>query len=467
MATTSTSSTTAYDPTSTAAQLATKYTAGTQALLTTQTKAADATASALSKLSSAMGSFEASLSALSTKKSMLINSASFSSAVGTATADASAATGTYNFYVERLATAGQVSYGGISDTAAAGSGSLNVMLADGSNFNVNLNNADKDLDGTLTAKEIATAINVAADNNSRVTAATMTVNGQATLVLTSTATGADNAASLDTSGITNGALKSMLDDPAGKTQLATAQDAVIWLGAKNTGTKLQQASNTFDTIDGVKMTFTKAQAASDDPVTLTVGTDSAATVANVQSFVDAYNKLNSVLADLNAPGDPASGKDPGIFAQDSGLGALRSRITSTLRMASGSQSLPTLGITGQRDGTLALDSGRLTKALAANPNALDDVFGSASASAPKGVLGGLDKLLGQWTSGLNGQISTRRDSVSRLQSTLVTRQATLDDQYNSAYKRYLLQFTSLQQLQSQMSSNSNLFSAMLSGSSSS
>eukprot|EP01036_Dinobryon_divergens_P042185 gene42184-56029_t len=51
-----------------------------------------------------------------------------------APAGPAAVAGTYSFYVEQLATAGQIAYGGISDTAAAGSGSLNVVLADGTVF---------------------------------------------------------------------------------------------------------------------------------------------------------------------------------------------------------------------------------------------------------------------------------------------------------------------------------------------
>ncbi|SFU64085.1 flagellar filament capping protein FliD [Pseudoduganella namucuonensis] len=454
--------TTTYDPATSATQLATAYTSGRQAMLTAQANRTQATGTALTKLNSAMSTFESSLATLSAQKSMVSNSATFSSAVGTATAGPSAAAGVYSFYVETLATAGQVAYGGVTDTSAAGSGSLNVMLADGSNFNVNLTNADKDMDGTLTAQEIATAINVAADNGSRVTASTLTLNGEPTLVLSSVDTGADNAVSLDTGNVTNAALKAMLDDASKQTTLSAAQDAVVWFGPQGTGTRMQQASNTFDVVDDVKITFTQAQAPAAAPVTVTVGLDSSATQANVQSFVDSYNELSKVLADLTASGDPASGKAAGPFAHDSGLIALRNRLTGTLRQLSGDQSLPTFGITAQRDGSLALDGARLKKAIATHPDTLDKIFGSASANAPSGVLGGLDKLMNQWTSSVDGQITQRKSSVSKMQISLMDRQATLDEQYNSAYKRYLTQFSSLQSLQNQMTQNTGLFDAMFS-----
>jgi flagellar hook-associated protein 2 len=457
-----TTSSTTYDPTSTATKLATAYTAGRQAMITAQSSRTMAQSKALSTLSSAMSEFSSALSSFSTQKSMVANSAKFDANVGTATASSTAIAGTYNFYVERLATAGQVSYGGVTDTAAAGSGSLNVVLADGSNFNVNLTNSDNNHDGVLTAQEIASAINQAADNNARVTASTLTVNGEPSLVLTAGNTGADNAVSLDTSGVTNVDLKAILDDPAKQQTLVAAQDAVVWVGAQNTGTRVQQASNTFTLVDNVKMTFTRAQGVGETPATLTVGLDKTATHANVQAFVDAYNKLSSTLANLTAAGDPASGKEPGPFAQDSGLLALRSRMTATLRQLSGGQSLPTFGITGQRDGTIALDSARLDKAISANPAALDSLFGSATVNNESGILGDLDALTNQWTNSVDGQLSQRKSSVQKQQASLSDRQAQLDDQYNSAYKRYLAQFSQLQSLQSQMAQTTGLFDAMFS-----
>ncbi|MBY0239785.1 MAG: flagellar filament capping protein FliD [Burkholderiaceae bacterium] len=462
-----TTSSTTYDPTSSATKLATAYTAGRQAMITAQTTRATSQAKALTTLSSAMSEFSSALSSFGAQKSMVANAAKFDANVGTATAGSTAIAGTYNFYVERLATAGQVSYGGVTDTAAAGSGSLNVVLADGSNFNVNLTNSDNNHDGMLTAQEIASAINLAADNNSRVTASTLTVNGEPSLVLTAGNTGADNAVSLDTSGITNVDLKAMLDDPTKQQTLVAAQDAVVWIGPHNSGTRVQQASNTFALVDEVKMTFTRAQAAGESPATLTVGLDKSTTHSNVQAFVDAYNKLSTTLANLTAPGDPASGKEPAIFAQDSGLMALRSRMTATLRQVSGGQSLPTFGITGQRDGTIALDNARLDKAISANPAALDSLFGSTTLNKESGVLGDLDTLTSQWTNSVDGQLNQRKSSVQKQQASLGDRQTQLDDQYNSAYKRYLAQFTQLQTLQAQMAQNTGLFDAMFSQSSNS
>ncbi|WGG48363.1 flagellar filament capping protein FliD [Rugamonas sp. DEMB1] len=458
-----------YDPKTTATNLANAYVAGSQSMIDSRSKVATATKTALTTLSSAMGAFQSALSSLSLgSKTMSANAATFSSAVGTATATSAAIAGTYSFYVERLATAGQVSYGGLSDTTAAGSGNLSVMLADGSNFQVSLNTADSNMDGNLSPKEIAAAINIAAGNSSRVTASTMSLNGATTLVLTSNLTGAANAASLDTSGVTNAALKAALDAPANQNQVVAAQDALVWVGAKTTGTQIVQASNVFSVVDGVTMTFTKAQAATETaPVTLTVAADTAATSANVQAFVDAYNKVITTLDGLTDVGDPSKGVGAAVFASDSGLAALRNRMLGTLRTAVGGQTLVNYGISAKRDGTLGLDTARLGKAVLANPGGLDGLFGKASLSSSSGVLGALDKLMAQWTSSANGQLASRKVSVDKEQISLTDRQAKVQTQFQNAYNRYLVQFTNLQTLQSKMNNTSSLFTALFSSSNSS
>ncbi|WP_395399053.1 flagellar filament capping protein FliD [Pseudoduganella sp. UC29_106] len=459
-----TSSVPTYDPQTTAKQLAQLYIQGRQDLVDAQGKVATATSSALTKLGGSLSTFQSVLSSMGTKKSVLANTATFSSDVGTATASATASAGTYNFYVEQLATAGQVSYGGVTDADSATAGDLTVTLADGTNFVVTLANADKNLDNKISAKEIAAAINGAAGNNSRVTASTMTINGASTLVLTSAKTGALNDVSLDVSGITDPALAAQLD-VSNQTRVVTPQDASVWVGDPNQpgSTQLTQASNTFTVVDGVSMTFTKAQAVGAAPVTLTVANDPSGTAANVQAFVDGWNKLLATFKDLGDHGDAAAGKAPAIFASDAGLTTLRNSMATMLRKASGNESLATFGITLQRDGTLALDTARLNKKLAIDPTGLDSVFGNDIAGT--GVLGGLSKLMDQWTDTTKGQITARKDSNTKLQASITTRQAALSTQYDNAYKRYLTQFTQLQALQSQMSNTGSIFDALFSKSS--
>jgi flagellar hook-associated protein 2 len=470
-----------YDPKTTAENLANAYIAGTQAILTKQSTKATATSSALTTLSSALSSFQSTLQSLATSSTAVTsNSATFSNtSVATATAKSGAVAGTYSFYVEQLATAGQVSYN-VSDSAATNAGSMNVVLADGSTFKVDLADADSNGDGVLSAKEVAAAINAAADNDSRVTASTMTVNGSTRLVLTSTETGADNAvASIDTSGLGDSSLQSALSS---QTVLTSATNAVVWIGGKS-GTKVEQASNTFNVIDDVSFTIKQAQGSSDAAVTLTVAADTSGTASNVQKFIDAYNTLLGVFNTLTKAGDhtvvetasatnsstttPTATSEDAAFYNDSGVQALRDRLGQALRSMTDGQSLISFGISASRDGTLTLDTTRLNKMVAANPGALDTLFGRAGTGVDAGALGTMNKLVTAWTNSSTGYIKTRQEAVTKQQSDITDRQATLQTQFDNAYKRYLAQFTALQDLQSSMTTTSNMFTALFDSSSSS
>jgi flagellar hook-associated protein 2 len=212
------------------------------------------------------------------------------------------------------------------------------------------------------------------------------------------------------------------------------------------------------------MTFTKAQAAADAPLTLTVGTDSSATTANVQGFVDAYNKLKSVLDGITSVGDPKKGVPAAVLANDGPLSVLRMRMLDILRTSvpGVTQTLAGYGITSGRDGLLTLNAGKLASGLALSPTGLDALIGTTSVSTS--MAGKLDKVMSSWSHSITGQLTTRQAVATKMQMTLEKRQTQLDDQFNSAYKRYLAQFTQLQTLQSQMDSNVNMFDAMFSSS---
>jgi flagellar hook-associated protein 2 len=449
-----------YDPATTAAALAEKYTSARQQILDTQTKTATATEAGLTSLSSALSAFQTSLASLaSTGKTVYAQSAVFGdTGVGSASAGPTAAAGSYAFFVKQLATASQVSYTGLTDSSGVG-GKLNVQMGGAFAFEVDLGAANADGNATLTTRELAAAINGAAGNAGKITASIVTTGATTELVLTAKDTGAAGAITLDTSAITGtSSLAAANADATRRRTLVAAQDAEIRIGSEN-GTAITQASNTFTNIDGVKMTFTKAQASGAAPVTLTVGPDNSATTANVQSFVDAFNKLKAALNKLTDPGDPSKGVTGGTFAHDGGIRALNNRLTALLRPG-GDVSLASFGIVATREGTLELNTDRLLSQLARDPNGLDGLLGSASKTAPTGIAGALETYLSSWSNSVDGQIKGRREATSNLQSSLVDRQTSLDQQYDSAYQRYLLQFTQLQTLQSSMTTNLTLFDAL-------
>ena len=439
-----------YDPASTAQALAESFTSGRQSILTRQSAAASAAEKGLSTLGSALSAFQGSLATLTgLNKTISASSAVFSdTTVASASATAGATPGTYSFFVEQVASAHKVSYSGMTDFAGGGSLTLGVGA---SSFSVDLG-----AKATWTVRDLAAAINGATGNTS-MSASVVTTGSTSELVLTSTSTGAANTITVGTTGADPGLATKL---GAAPNPLAPALDAVVRVGS-STGTAIRQASNTLNVIDGVTMTIAKAQTAGSAPVTLTVASDASKTTANAQAFVDAYNKLKSAIDGLVSPGDPASGGAPGAFSGDSGVRALRDRLVSMVR-GTGATSLAGYGIIANREGTLSLDSTRLTKALAANPTGLDTLIGSASLTGASGIAGQLDTYLKVWTDTTDGQIGSRKEAVARLRDSLTDRQTSLDRQYDSAYARYLTQFTQLQSVQSSMSYNTSLFDALFS-----
>jgi flagellar hook-associated protein 2 len=448
-----------YDPVPTATNLADKYVAPRQQILTAQLAAATAAERGLTEMNSALLAFQTSLAALTgANKTVFAQSAVFGdTTVGSATAGSKAAAGTYAFFVRQIATASQVSLTGLTDSTGV-AGTLTLNLGGALAFDVDMAAANTD-GGALSTRELAAAINGAAGNGGKVTASIVTTGGTAELVLTARDTGLNSAITLDTSGITG--TSSLVDanaDPARRRVLVEARDAEIRVGAEN-GTAITQASNTFTAVDGVSMTFTRAQTTGAAPVTLTVSADTTTTTANVQAFVDAYNKLKSTLNKLTAGGDAAKGVAGGTFAQDSGVRALGDRLGSLLRPTNG-DSLAAYGIISTRSGTLELDAKRLTSQLAVNPTGLDALIGAPGLSAPTGIAGALDNYLKTWSSSVDGQIKLRREQTTSQQSRLNERQASLDGQHDAAYQRYLRQFTQLQTMQSVMNNNVSLFDAL-------
>lgn len=446
------------NPSMMASQLATYYTQGAQDLIKAQTTNAQKTSSALTKLRSALSAFDSALASLSGKNGLVQNTSTFSTTgIGTASAAASAQPGTYTFFVEKLASAHQVAFEDLPAEPVTLGGPLVVQLADGSSFNVNLLAADQDGDGTLSQAEIARAINLAPDNQRKVTAMVMTVGSQTQLVLSSATTGAGGQITLDASGLPPGALKDALSTSK---ELVAAQDAVVWLGAQGSGLRMQQASNTFTSIPGVSVTFQRAMSAGETPVTLTVAADNGGTAANVQRFVDAYNTLMKTLGELTKSGNAESGTASAAFATDAGVRMLRNRLNDILRQDFGGLRLMDLGVSADRTGQLSLSQAKLDKALLTNPDALTQVFGSTGLNTSSGVLGAMDTYLDQWMSTTAGQLKRRQDALDAMQKNLASRQTRLDSQFDSAYERYLKQFTQLQGISARMSDTSSLFASL-------
>lgn len=460
-----------YDPVSTATALADNYVYARQAQLDNASTKAQSQVSALNSLKSSLTTFTSALNSLSGKGSVIAQTAAVSSAsVMTASASSAAAAGSYTFVVEKLATAQQskFSLSELGLTAASGAGATDnryeipsgsgtqmaLSVGNAGFVAVDLTNADSDGDGQLSATEVARAVNVAMDG--QVTAAVMTdANGQQQLLINAVGTGETGAFQAQALG---GAAVT------GQT-LAIGQDAVFKLGGAN-GVQIKQSTNTYTGIAGLSLEFKQV---SSEPVTVAVAKDDAATKANMQSFVDAYNSLAKAMDKLTASGNAESGVAAGVLANDSSVRSLRNKLNNLLRSEVGGVKLTDFGISAQRDGTIALDGDRFAKKIAANPDALTSLLGQTNTLEYKreGVLGSFQTYVESWTKSTGGLLQSRQDSLQKQQTQFTRQQTTIDNLYAQAYQRYLLQFSTLAGLEEQMGSTTNMLASMFSSNSSS
>jgi flagellar hook-associated protein 2 len=353
--------------------------------------------SALGQVKSALSSFQSALDGLTDAKSFQAVKATVGDTGAlTASADASAAPGKYTLEVSQLAQSQKlVTAGQSSTTAAIGAGTITIDFGtisggtldsttgkySGASFassgsgtkTVTIDSAHSSLAG------IRDAINAAGIG----VTASIVNDGSATpnrLVLTNSATGSASSMRISVSG--DAALSGLLSqDPAGSQalqQTIAAQDAKFSVD----GLVVTKPSNhVTDLVQGVTLDLAKSNAGS--PTTLTVARDSASVTASVQKFVDAFNAANKVLTDVQSY--DASTKTAGILNGDSTMRNIQNRLRTMLSgvvNGSGAYSrLADIGVTFQKDGTLAVDSTKLNKALTSNFNdvaALFAVYGNAS-----------------------------------------------------------------------------------------
>ncbi|WP_421682809.1 flagellar filament capping protein FliD [Stutzerimonas urumqiensis] len=403
---------------------------------------------ALSSLRTALSTFKTSLGGLkSGGSSMLVNSATFGQeGYATASVGSTAQPGTYQFFVEQLASAHQLAVNGLTDADVGNSGTLTIGQA-GSSFTVDLASIDADGNGSNSLDELAAAIN-GHSGNTGARATLVRTDGAVSLVISSEKTGAANALTLSTGG-TGTALANAV---ASRQELAAAQNAKVRLGGE-TGMLLENASNTFaNLVEGVSLTFSKTHAAGEQPLSVTIGQDKTATKAKAQSFIDAFNTLMGTFDTLTGSGSDSAKR--GALAGDSSVRSIEAQLNALVRNGFGGKSLIEYGISADRNGKLTIDATRFEAAVAADPEGFEALF-----TGKDTLLDTVDKTLATYTSSASGVLKNRMDSLDLNLGRIDEQFDQLQRQYDTYYTRYLRQFTSMMQTMQAMEQTSGLFTS--------
>ena len=423
-----------------------------QAQITRSQTATATTISALGQLKGALGAFNTSLAPLKSIESFSTRSATASdSKIFTASASIVASEGSYDVQVESLATAHQLTsdpfIGGASQVV--GTGTLTIGSGDKS-FQISV-------DGTHnTLAQIRDAINQSTGNTNLVRATIVNAADGAHLVLSATATGAAAAITVSQAD-GDGGLASLVYNPSLTTNYAEqrkAADSVAFIA----GFEHHSATNTItDAIEGVSITLLDAEPG--EIFTLTIANDNNATTGRIKNFVDQYNALAKTVGALRSY--DATSKKAGPLLGDAMLrgieGDLRNKLTDTVSGIDGPfQSLASIGITTQKDGTLKLDADKLSAAMKSNYDGVAELFSSANGLATR--------LSDSLTPRLNtdSELDKRSKALDQKVLSLQKDQAALEARMVKVEARYKAQFTALDSLLSKMQNESTFLTQQLS-----
>lgn len=418
-------------------------TAGPQeSLIANQTQQVSAQISALGTLKSALATFQGSLSALDTPGAFQIATATSSDETAfTASAGAGAPQGTYNVSVSALAQAQQLLSGPLAASAPIGSGTLSLSLG-GASFEVTLGSS-------ATLADLAAAIN-SASGNPGISATVLQGTDGAHLLLSSSLTGAANTIQVNETdgGNALAAVTYGTGNTANYTQEAAAQDAAFSVS----GVAFTSASNTVtDAMGGVTLNLLSTTSAG-PPATLTIASDTTTLESNISAFVSAYNTLQGTFATLG--GYDASSATAGPMMGNAALTGIQNQVQQALYsvVASGSpvyDTLASIGITTQSDGTLAVNSGTLAAALGTNFSAVTQLF-SSSAGVASTLNTEITAALGS-----TGSITTAGQTLTSQENALTTQSNQLNQQMAALTASLTQQYSALNTLLSSLQSTSS------------
>lgn len=451
------------DVNSLVSQLVSATRAPKDALISKQTQAVTTQISALGSLKSALSKFQDSLTSIATPTAFNAQVANTSDdAVFTATAGSDAVVGSYNISVTQLAKAQQLVSGpfGANGAATVGTGTLQLSLG-GVAFNVAVTNTNNSV------AALASAINTAAGNPG-ITATVINGSDGAHLVLSSSQTGAANTIQVTETdgGNALAALTYGTGNVANYTENSTAQDAQFTLS----GIPHTSSSNTVtDALNGVTVTLTGTTVPGNGPgssAQLSISSDTSTITDNIQAFVDGYNDLIKAIKPLGSF-DQTTGT-AGPMLGDAVLSGIQNELRSALYglVNTGSpsyNSLASVGITTNSDGSLTLNKIKLGTALATAPSAVSKLFSGSNGVAASlnsritnelgsgGVLDSRSKTLIKHENALTDQTTQLNDQMTQLTHSLTLQYAQLNTllstlQTTSAYLTQ--QFAALPQIQS-------------------
>ena len=405
--------------------------------ITDQAQTANTQLSGLGQVNAALSALQSAMASISDGSAFTAHSVSSSdTTILNATATGSAVAGSYKIEVTQLASALKASSGAFTDSSAAvGTGTLTIAVGD-QTMNLSIDGSNNSL------ASIRDAINKSTDNPG-VSATIVTGTDGAHLVLSGTRTGAANGFTVSSSGGDGGLAALNYDASAGSgnnlTAINAASDALYTID----GLAANSAGNSISTaIDGLTLNLSTLGTS-----TVSVANDPSKATSALTNLVNTYNSFVGIYQNLTKY--DATTKTAGAMIGDATLNGINSTLSRIVGGSTNGATLSSIGISLQVDGTLKLDSDKLTAALADGGKQVSDVFGGDNGFAAQ-----LGTQLTSWV-GDNGVLAGRTDSISQQLKDLGDQQTALNARMDSLTARYQAQFTALDTLMSKLNNTSS------------
>ncbi|MPY94784.1 MAG: flagellar filament capping protein FliD [Acidimicrobiia bacterium] len=404
---------------------------------------ADARAAAYGVLKSKVDTVKSAFEALDSTTDWFPAKATSSDADAVSvSASAGARPATLSFTVTRLAAAHSVVSGGLAKAADATWSDAEVVLnVDGVDEAITV---EPDEDGVRSLHQVAEAVNGAGLGLSA--QAVQVSPGQFRLQITAQESGEASRFSV-VSGLADG-----------YDMAVEGNDAEIEMaGGLYTATS---PTNTFD--DLLPNVDVTVKAESTEPITVSVTTDTDAIANRAQALVNAVNGTLSSVKTLTAY--DATAKRSSALTGDHSVQRLSQELTRGLvGPVDGTDLIPaTLGITVDRDGTIAFDRVKFEEALADNPEAVQGLFVQAE-GAPDNMITRLAEVAKGAVETGTGYLLTAQESQRDRVKSFTTQIEDIERRLELSANRMRKQFTAMETALSSMQSQSSWLSSQIAG----
>lgn len=430
--------------------------------------------SSLGSISGALSALQTAAKALSSASTVAYGASSSDASVLTATAASDALAGTSSVTVNKLAQTQKLLAAGVasSSSAVVSGGDTTLTFTFGT-----ITGTPDPVTGiyapfpattfAANAAKTPVAVLITSSNNTLagirdainaagagVTASIINDGGSSPyrLAIASNDTGLANSLTISSSnGAVAGTVGALLAyDPQGSqalSQTQTARNADLSID----GVAIASSSNTVvGAIQGVTLNLTKETTVG-TPVSVTVQRNTSSITASLSALVKAYNSTNTSIAGITAKG--------ALMQGDSGVLGLQRQVIGILRSTQGTSgsaytTLSSLGISFQKDGSLAFDTAKASTALAADTAgviALTAAIGKAIDTAATSIIGSA------------GPLTAKVDGINRSIKDIGSRRTQIQAHLDAVQKAYQKQFSALDTLVSSMNATSSFLTTQLDG----